>query len=285
MSKYTIYVVIYNYKSSNLLDSVRSVYENVSDKANVHMYIYDQHPLNRKDKFSGFPNLEYEHVFWDHQYTPINYKKKEALSNVHPYTMLMSADISLDKDWDLALVDQLGAHKDSIISGQGKVNLKIHDKYFVRNAYPQFSDSFLLSNYIDRNLVFSTRDTLARVEFPTHMKYWGEEEMMSVDSFVKDIRIYSCPLGYYTDNHERNLERLYSPFSIEHNYNAFLDYINDSHGPLQSKVAQFFEYHNIDPSKIKRIPYQVDDVLYDPNSMNIVGIGGERFIDGVNTIA
>jgi hypothetical protein len=133
--------------------------------------------------------------------------------------------------------------------------------------------------------VFSNKDTLARVDFPIHLKYWGEEEMMSIDAFVKGIEVYSCPLEYYIDNHERNLERLYAPFSIEHNYNSFIDYINDTSSPLQSKVAQFFQYHNIDPSKIKRIPYQVDDVLYDPNSMNIVGIGGERFIDGVNTIA
>lgn len=285
MSKYTIYVVLYNYKSSSLVDAVRSVYENASESAEIYMYVYDQHPLNRKDKLAEFSDLKYEHVFWDHQYTPINYKKKEVVRNGRQYIMLMSADVSFNRDWDVDLVKQMSLHPNSIVSGLGKANLQICEKYFIKNKYPQFSEDFLKSNYLDRNMIFSTRETLSKVEFPIEFKYWGEEEMMSIDAFRKNLTIYSCPSGYYNDNGDRNLENLYSPFSIEHNYNSFLDYINNASGDELDAINRFFEYHKIDYSLIKRIPYQVDDVLYDPNTLQMIDIGGERFIDGVNSIA
>lgn len=282
----SVFVTIYNYKSSNLVDCVRSVIENASPNVQILGIVYDQHPLIRKDKLKDFSQFEYEHVFWDHQYTPINYKKKEALSRGRDYFISMSADITLSKDWDIPLINFIKHRNDVIVSGRGQCSVRPHDKYFIRGNWDISSGSqdFSLSNYIDRNFICATRDGIRKLEFPIWMKYLGEEEMMSIDAFIKGVAIYSAPPLVYEDNYDRNLENLYSPFSIEHQYNSFIDYINDESIEEHGKILEFFDFHGIDHTKIKKLPYEIDDVLYDPNTLKIVSLGGERFIDSVKAI-
>lgn len=283
---HTIHAVIYTYKGSNLIECVNSIYDNASKDAVISVTVYDQHPLNRKAKLGDRDYLNYEHVFWDHQYTPINYKKKEIHLAKSEYVLSMSADITLAKDWDVSLIDFINGRNDLLISGQGMGDLRLEDKYFIKNYWGSSGSFgiFSLSNYIDRNFLFGFKQTLCRLEYPIEMKYYGEEEMLSLDAFRKDIKIYSMPTNSYIDNKERGLENLYAPFSIEHMYNNFIDYIHDPDEDDIINVRNFFKYHNVDYTKLKRIPYQVDDVLYDPNTMKIVDVGGERFIDSVKVI-
>jgi hypothetical protein len=280
----SIKVVVYTYKGSGLQDCIESLYNNVSEESEIFVTVYDQHPLVRSSKLPD--SVNYEHIFWDHMYTPINYKKKEALLNDCDYFLSISADISFNKNWDLELIEFLRTNEHSIISGQGKATLGIKDKYFL-NAYRSMSsasDGFVLSGYIDRNMLFCDSDTAKRIEFPVEQKYLGEEEFISLDAFRKHIRVFSCPSGYYLDNMERTLENLYTPFSTEHLYNNFIDYINDPDEDDILVVENFFKFHGVDYKKLKKIPYQVDDVLYDPNTLKIVSIGGERYIDSVKVI-
>lgn len=284
---HSIGIVIYTYKGTNLVDCIKSIIENASPEAEIHGIVYDQHPLIRADKIREFPQFTYEHVFWDHQYTPINYKKKEALRSNTDFFMSISADISMNKDWDIELVNFVkDTNNNVIVSGRGLCTVRPHDKYFIKGSWNNElnNKSFILSNYIDRNFIFTKKETIRKLEFPIWMKYLGEEEMLSLDAFIKDITIYSAPLETYNDNYERNLENLYSPFSIEHYYNTFIDYINDERLPEHKKVLDFFRFHHIDHTKLKRIPYQRDDVMYDPNTLKIVSLGGERFIDSVKVI-
>lgn len=280
----SIKVVIYTYKGSRLVECVESLYNNVSENSKLVVTVYDQHPLIRKSKLPD--SITYEHVFWDHMYTPINYKKKEALLNDEDFFLSISADTIFHKDWDVELINFLKDRPNAIISGQGKVSLQIKDKYFLyanRDISHDVTD-FSLSNYIDRNMLFCSSDTGKRIHFPVDQKYFGEEEFMSLDAFRQNIRIFSCPAQYYLDTMERTLENLYTPFSTEHLYNNFIDYINDPDEDDIMVVEKFFEFHGVDYKKLKRIPYQVDDVLYDPNTLKIVSIGGERYIDSVKVI-
>tara|TARA_R110001606_G_scaffold17539_1_gene67854 strand:- start:1917 stop:2768 length:852 start_codon:yes stop_codon:yes gene_type:complete len=282
MTRRNIHAVVYGYKSSNLPAAVAAIYDNASPSAVISVVVHDQHPLNRASKMPTRDSLEYNHVFWDHQYTPINYKKKEGVSTNEDYFLSISGDITLGKDWDEELIKAIDGREHVAISGMGKANVSIEGKYFIKNS-PTESDSFTISNYIDRNMMFGPSRVFNITRFPTYMKYFGEEEMISLDLFFKGIPIYSCPSGYYSDNNERSIEKLYVPFSIEHHYNSFIDFINDAEDE-QDSVERFFIFHGIDYKKIKKIPYQIDDVLYDPNTLQIVDIGGERFIDSVNAI-
>lgn len=282
LTRRNIHAVVYGYKSSNLPAAVEAIYSRASDSAVVSVTVYDQHPLNRNAKMPDRDSLEYNHVFWDHQYTPINYKKKEAVSNEEDFFLSISGDILLPENWDDELVDFLNGRKDIVISGMGKASVAIHNKYFIKNN-PKEAVGFTLSNYIDRNMMFGSAWAFNITRFPVHMKYLGEEEMISFDLFSKGISIYSCPTGYYEDNQERSIEKLYAPFSLEHHYNDFVDFINDPEDE-EDAVQRFFSFHNIEYKTIKKIPYQIDDVLYDPNTLQMVDIGGEKFIDGVNAI-
>lgn len=283
--KKTVTVVVYTYKGKNLIESLESLYSNASENIEVNCIVYDQHPLNRQEKLSHFPNLKYEHVFWDHQYTPINYKKKEAALNTSNFFLSMSSDIILKKDWDNELTRFVDSNPDWIVSGQGGTRLIFKDKYMLKNMWDIHTDTFTMSQYFDRNFIFAAAPTIRRVEFPITQKYYGEEEFMSISAIKNSIPIFSCPSDYYEDTKERTLETLmYTPFSTEHMYNNFIEYINNPGDDDIIAVEKFFDFHKIDYKKLKKIPYQIDDVLYDPNTLQIVNIGGERYIDSVKTI-
>jgi len=277
-----ICVVIYSYKSSNLLDVVETLYKNTSNTSVLAVTVYDQHQLNRKAKFEDYDLMSYEHVFWDHMYSPITYKKKHSQLNMNEYILFISDDVMLPVDWDVTLKQFINGRDDIVVSGSGKASVSIEGKYFLKNT-SSHSDSFSVSNYIDRNLIFSKGKLFHKLEFPTSLKYLGEEEFLSVEVIKNQGTIFSCPSDFYVDLGVRTLENLYCPFSIEHHYNQFVDYVKNPEEDLDP-VTAFFSYHNLDPKELKRLVYQIDDVLYDPNTMEIVDVGGERYVDHVKSI-
>ena len=53
---------------------------------------------------------------------------------------------------------------------------------------------------------------------------------------------------------------------------------------MVEKFPEFFTDSDIDLNQIRPIPYQVDDVLYDPYDMEMLNVNQERFIARVKAI-
>lgn len=272
-----ISVGIYSYKNPDLVEVVENIF-NTSSMA-VHVSVYDQHPMLRKSKFSHLHNVEYSHIFWDEIKSPISFKNQfiHTQEIESKYTMLLSDDILLSQGWDKVLSGF--AEKAQVgVSGYGNVSLEIKDKYYIR-PQRKHSDAFSPTVYLDTDLLFLKTEDARNLDCPTHLKYYGENEYLSIDAFSKDIQVWSAPSSIVDkDLNNNTLETVYTTFSIEHKYNTVIDLLQDNLGQDWGWCA------GIDTLELKKIPDQYDDVLYDPYQMKIVDVGGERFIGAVKAI-
>tara|TARA_B110000503_G_scaffold24933_1_gene39306 strand:- start:24951 stop:25781 length:831 start_codon:yes stop_codon:yes gene_type:complete len=268
---FDINAVVYSYKNPRLVEVIQNMYDNTN--SHMHITVVDQHHLNRKEKFSHFKNLEYRHEFWDHILSPNQHKALAIFRNEieSTYFLVMSDDVMLSAGWDDAVTEFINGNTKVIVSGTGSGKLFHKDKYFLARA-DEPSESFSLSNMVDRNFIFGLKDTIYGMNYPQDVKYYGEEEKFSIDLFSMGIRIFSAPSSTYQDLGVRTLENMYVPFSIEHNYNSVIDMINDEAN------SEWVAFHQIDLSQIRKLFYQKDDVPYNPYDLKMMDLGGERFI-------
>lgn len=278
----SIDVVIYSYKGKILKDIVSSLLSNASGNNNINVVIVDQHPINRAKMFIDVDRCFYNHVFWDWQNSPIKYKQDVIEGSTSEYMLLISDNILLDQNWDESLIN-FSRGKDVVISGNKKIKLSQKSIFYLEKNYSD-SENFELNNFIDRSLVFFSRNLYKRFNYPSYLKYNGEEECLSLDIFTTGIDIYSCPTTTYSKIGESTLEELYVPFSINHNYNEAVELLHTgsnsflSIGERVRSLDDFSEFHQIDFLDIKKLPFQTNDVSYDPMMMNFNSVDARRFV-------
>jgi hypothetical protein len=276
-----IHAHVYSYKNKNLDQVVQSLIDNTQNSLRI--TVTEQHPITKKQKFEAMGNIGYDHIFWDYQVGPTVYKNDAIQTRGETYQLLITDDIIVSKNWDVDAI-HLVEERNIVLSGKGKAKLFKEDKYFLKNM-PEYSGLFEESQYIDRNFVFSKRSILKSAKYPTNVKYLGEEELYSINLFTAGIDIWSAPTDFYEDLGARTLENLYVPFSIEHNYNDFIDIFN---GKIEldgvRSVKDFIAYHNLQEIDLKPLFYPNNDVPYDYSKMKMQDVGGERFIDNLKAI-
>jgi hypothetical protein len=272
-----ISIVIYSYKGKNLADVLESLLESASSE--IHITVYDQHPMDRKEKLSKLHNIQYRHIFWDEILSPTSYKAGGLNDEniVAPYSMLISDDIQLADGWDKTLIRYI-SENNKIVSGFSSGKLMVHDKYFLRQEVIA-SDGFATTNYINTNFIFARTETLRNLKYPDDVKYFGEAEKLSMDAFIKNVDVVCAPSNILKkDFGDRTMENLYVPFSTEHNYNSCIDMM------LSEEYSGWVEFHGLSDRLPKKLPYQIDDVLYNPYDLKFNDVEQDRFIGLVKAI-
>lgn len=274
-----ITISVYSYKGKKLFETIDNLIQNASNDTHLVINIKDQHPMNREKIFkellvSRQASGSYHHVFWDWITSPILHKNELLRISKTKYHMFISDNIILDKDWDKKLIENL--KDDSVISGKNKTVLSYSNLFYL-NKNSELRQDFTLNNYIDRDLIFTTTKIMKTIALPTYLKYDGEEEVLSLLFYKKNIKVYSSPDSLYYYSCPTSIKNLYSTFSVSHNYNAAIDLMKDNY--------EFFKkYHNLDISSIKYLPFNTNDVEYNPNESKYDKIDGRRFIDKQNII-
>jgi hypothetical protein len=263
---------IYSYQGKNLVKTISEIKEKSSQKNMLYFYIIDQNNIDRTRSFDEpdfYSSMVYKYVKWDSIKSPIKYKEEAFKSLNKTYYMQISDDVLLSKNWDTHAIDFLNNNKNSVISGNSIVDLK-NKNLFILEANRTPSHNFNKINYIDRDFIFAKTEDLVKINYPIDLKYYGEEESISIDLINNGIEIYNFPDEYILIN-KNILEKDYTPFSLTHNYNKFV--INYS-----EKIEKYF---NI---KIKMLPFEDNDVLYDIGESQIDRIGGLRYINRVKEL-
>lgn len=265
-----INAVMYSYKGKETERVIRNLFETALDD-DLHLTLIDQHPLTRQSKLEDLNNFEYAHQFWDKLDSPCKLKNK-IISASHfdhaEYILVVSDDILTAPGWDRQMKQV--ADSQTVVSGFGSVTVSQPDKYLLEASYSH-SDEFTESNYIDRNFIFATRKAFSRLEYPIHLKYRGENETLSAQAFCRGLSVVSAPSNLLTqDLAYRTIENLYVPFAIEHQYNEAIQLIKD-------ECDSWLSYHGISLDDLVPVPYQINDVAYDPYKLKMVDMGGERF--------
>lgn len=268
--------VLYSYKGAHLVEVVESLIK--SSDMIIHVSILDQHPMLRKSKFEHLYNVDYQHQFWDKIDGPTWFKEEKIFDDKLPaeYTLVLSDDTLLGEGWLEKCIEFINGNKQVIVSGKNLKRVTNKDKHFL-GIEESDSNIFSLSNFADKNFIFGYTETFRMTGYPRDIKYLGEDEMFSIRCHERDIVIYSGPTNLYHDFGIRTLETLYTPFSIEHNYNNLIDMLDTDVGESWLKKI------HIDEKPIKLF-YQDNDVEYDPYKLKFLDFAGERFIGNTKAI-
>lgn len=298
-----INVIIYSYKNKNLKNVIVNLIEQSSKKNNIFINVYDQSTLTKWEQFGTFnehseskwdyteyfSKLNYTHIFWDKIKGPCYYKNQHLENSKYLYTMILSDNIYLNKDWDEELLQNLqGTY--SVISGKNKVTLT-NDGLFYLKKEEATTDKFDKTYFVNRDLIFGHTATLKQIGYPWYMKYHGEEETLSMLYFANNIKIYSCPDTFYKKDGDNTLEYLYTTFSKYHNYNQMIELFKkqknkyeDIDKPLMGDIPSFFRLHNINLDSLNYLPFLLDDVQYDPDVSLFIDIDSKKFMTKINYI-
>jgi len=278
MNNRLINILLYVYNAKDLSATVSSIVN--STKTSFHLTIIDQSSTDKFENFKDIHNISYSFVKWFSLKGPCHYKKMFLENSKLPYTLFITEDTLLVDGWDLELIDFVEKNK-AVVSGKGLVKI-IHDGNFFLKREVSDSNIFSISNFIDRNFVFFKTEIVKSVGYPSSFKYYGEEEMLSLNLFCNDIDIYSAPSRIYSDLEIRSLENKFKQFSLVHNYNMFMDKLKKKTPMTYTKrdVNDFIKFHSINLETINHLPYETNDVTYDNEYFEIQNSGdtGKRFL-------
>jgi len=266
----TIDVIIYSFKNKNLPKVVESVLNNTS--SDVKIYVYDQHPLLREHLFVD-ERVSYTHIFWDWIYSPATFKVKAINKSSSEYILFLSDDILLSDNWDVECLAQIASVPDSLISGIGKPSVKKKDLFSISVDYST-SQSFDETILVSKNFLFGSRKVIKRISYPSDVKYFGEDELLSFRFFHSGTKVFSAPSSLGEDLKERTLETKYHTFSLEHKYNKIFKEISN----------EFWIALGFDSCPIIPLPYNADDVSYNPNQIDFNDLDSRKFISNIKAI-
>ena len=218
--------------------------------------------------------VEYHHVVWDDIKSPIDYKKEILYNSNSEYFLSISDDILVSKKWDEESLNFLKT-KNAVLSGSGRLTLEKKNLFFFRQLR-QKSLNFNKTSFIDKNFIFCKTDVLKGV-YPNDLKYFGEDEMLSLNLFNKNVEIFSLPSGLYKDLLVRSLENSYTTFSLEHNYNLVIE-------KYKKAPEEFLISCGIDRNNLYPLPYAHNDVDYNPNELSFQDLDARKFVMDIRGI-
>lgn len=267
----SIAVCIYGYKSKTLQETVNTLIKNKSNLNMVNVYIFDQHPLNRKDRFVG---CFYKHIFWDSVKSPNLYKNEVLKSCQELFFLYIGDGVLLNKNWDVDLMKQEYVFPNSVLSSNYIPKILIDRFKIIKEKTQSLKNNQI--GLIDRNFIFAKTKILKQIGFSNIMKYNGDEEDFSCNAFNKNINIYSLSNDFYIDNTQDLNTHPYVPFSLNHGYDYLKTIISESNN--------FIKYNNISIDNLLSLPFEQNDVMYDTNKSIYNFVGGEKFYTSVQVI-
>jgi hypothetical protein len=266
----TIEAVVYSFKNKNLKKVVDAILNNTDNP--VRITIYDQHPLLREDLFAD-DRISYNHIFWDHIHSPGSYKVKVLDKTSADYVLLISDDYVVSPGWDTLCIKQLETNHNSLVSGIGKPLIRTKDLFSIKAEYEN-STCFENTSYVTKDFIFGRSKVILSIPYPSEVKYFGENELLSYRFFKNKTQVFSAPSGVAHYLNEKTLESKYKTFSLEHRYNIIFKEISND----------FWISIGFDKTPIVPLPYTNDDVMYNPSNTHFDDLDSRKFISNVKAI-
>lgn len=281
-------VFIYSYKGRIIKDVLRSLFNNASGENKINVAFMDQNPIDRGVQLSEEFPINYRFMFWDFQKSPIFHKRKALIHSSAQYFMSLSDNVLMSKDWDKKLIS-LCKDKNIIISGSGKKTLQIRNNFYL-DIETEHSDSETLTHIIDRDFIFAHGSVFKKLDYPVYLKYNGEQEVLSLDAYTSGIDVYSAPTSLSSTASERTIEKLYVPFSVNHNYNSALTALQTGFNKYKDfnnrsrSLKDFENAVNINFTDLSFLPFLTDDVAYNPENLDFNSVDARRFVARTKSI-
>lgn len=299
MTRNKIDVVLYAFKEKERV--IREAVTNILDTAtssDIHIEIIDQSSTDKAKSLKDIlvdghgtgHSVVYESIKWDDMAGPIHHKLKKLNNLGSPWKATITTDIRLKEGWDSEIINFIKGGR-IMVSGLGRADLE-QANLFELKASRVPTPIFHLSQYVDRNFMFASSETWNSFMYPNFIKYAAEEELVSLILVSQNIAIYNLPEHLAEDQGRRTIENMYHCFSKEHNYNKLIkvvqgddDWLMEELGITKDGIRRFSVIHGIDFSKLHRLPYLHNDVLYDMNELDFnEEVDARRYIAGTKAI-
>lgn len=284
--KKTINVLIYSYKGRFLKDVLTNLISNQSGDNDIFISLVDQHPLRREDTFAEF-NCRYNHVFWDHIYGPSKYRRAGIKYSRSDYTLILGDNVLLNKDWDRYLI--FIAKDNVLVSGNHSVSIKQKDLFFIEKVLEELPEA-KITQFTDRSLIFASKDVFKKIRYPEYIKYYGEEEALSLECYTLGIDIVAAKTSLYSYISTDQIGNIYTPFSLFHNYNEVIELFYSGKNRYvdmnnrKRSVEEFIDLHNFNFKGLRKLPFETNDVQYDPERLVFNSINASKFVARTKSI-
>lgn len=293
----SINVVLYSYKGKDVIDTFKTLMQNASGKTFIFLHWHDQNGLDRSKLLIdlvnqyNFCNGAYVSVHWDSIEGAVAYKDLRLKATFGGrYHMTITPGTIMEKNWDLDLIQFLkNKNMNVIISGNKKIKITNKNKFFINKNFEN-NNSYTLTNFVDRNFIFGhvitmKNNSFGGYNFPGWLKYYGEEEILSLQYFKDNIDIFAAPENIVKINRYTTLEdfNYYITFSKYHNYNEALRLFKDGKNNFIDQVNHeilnnFNNFHNFNFSSLCYLPFATNDVEYKITDSRFDKNDGSRFI-------
>lgn len=297
----SINVVMYSYKDKDAIKTLENLMEKWSKKIFLFIHWHDQNGINRSklliDLVNRYDNCNgaYFPVHWDNIDGAVLYKDLRLKATFGGrYHLSITPGTMVEQDWDLKLINFVSG-KNIVVSGNKQVSIQNKNLFFIKKQFINI-DNFTKTNYIDRNFIFGNvimmkNSSLGTFNFPGWLKYYGEEEALSLQYFKDSIDIYAAPENIVKINRYSTLEdfNYYVPFSKYHNYNElinlFKNNVNNIVGGIEQGVVESFnKYHNFNFNSLESLPFSTNDVNYRITDSSYDKVDGNRFIKQIRKV-
>lgn len=287
MTKTNLTIVVASYKDKNLFDFVNNLDKNTVSEHSIE--VFEQHPVDHYKDFWDIPKCSYDHEIWD-DIAGLTVRKIEKIKSrldSATHICVLSPDSVLSYGWDQELIEFLDSKDNVVVSGAGSISVTHKDLFSLDAKYTP-SQHFTKTNFINKNFIFARAEAFGEILMPDFLKYAGEDEYWTLAFMSNGLDIFSCPDHICIDTMYRSIENTYHTFSSEHNYNIVVDILNkidnEKYRISDDAIDRFATFHNIDPAKIRRLPYQTNDVLYDPYALKMHKVDARRFVAGTKAV-
>lgn len=278
-----IHVILYGYKSKNLLDACLLLKGNASNKNKYH--VIDQSNINKMSKFSD-NEINYKHIKWDSLYSKY-FLIKNLISEFddESYILLLNDSLYLDKNWDNILIENIKVNQ--ILSGYHYIYFEDKYKFFPEYRYSDNKD-FEETGWVEDSIIFAKKKDLSYIlEKTEKLKQEGFSIISSLNALFKNIQVVSIPTNMVNNSLSTFNTQDYYPFSRTHNYNEVIKYVKSQEsifGKLEEEVVKSFNNKiGYGINQLSEVPFLSNDIEYDAR-MKIDDMSEQRFLNTITSI-
>jgi hypothetical protein len=274
--KKSIGIFVYSFQNKDLIDNVTDIVNKSSGLHDLSFYIIDQNNVERSRLFditASHVKIIYKHTKWDSIKSPIAHKFDGSIILASEYFMQCGDGVVMSKDWDVSLVDKIESVRyknQTIISGNHKLEFK-NKNLFMIEKIKSVSEDYSDVDMIDRDFIFCLSSDIKRVGYPVELKYYGEEEKMSILINQKHYHLLCCPTKLFQNDTLPLENNGYVPFSLTHKYNKFIE--NNERNIIGLFGIELIPF-----------PFEDDDIEYTIEKSETDKIGGERYLNKTRII-
>jgi len=299
----SINVVMYSYRDKDAIKTLENLMQKWSGKIFLFVHWHDQYGTTRnkmlEDLINSYDycNGAYVKVAWDDMQGAVDYKDRRLkVTFGGRYHLSITPGTMVEQDWDLKLVDFVKSkNMNVIVSGSNKLKIDKDGPFFIKKELSEIND-FTLTNFIDRNFIFGNvikmkNSFLGDYNLPGWLKYYGEEEILSMQYFKDNIEIYAAPKDIVAVSKYTTIEdfNYYLTFSKYHNYNEALNLFKNGENNIVGKIDKeiinnFSKFHNFDFTSLSTLPFNGNDVAYQRSDSKFDQFNGSRFIKDIRKV-